>query len=128
MGAADVVPGVSGGTVALVLGIYATLVAQIRQGARSLGQLVRGRPRGLRRGSCGKVEWAFLLPLLVGIGVALLSLASVISHFLEEEPIRTAAVFFGLVVGSLFTTVHLVHRWDRPRRRHRGRGRGSSPS
>lgn len=111
MGAADVVPGVSGGTVALVFGIYATLVAQIRQGARSLGQLVRGRPVGFLE-ELRKVEWAFLLPLLAGIGVALVSLASVISHFLEEEPIRTAAVFFGLVVGSLFSTVHLVHRWD----------------
>lgn len=111
MGAADVVPGVSGGTVALVFGIYATLVAQIRQGARALGQMVRGRPGGFVD-ELREVEWRFLLPLLLGIGVALLSLASVISHFLEEEPIRTAAVFFGLVVGSLFSTVHLVHRWD----------------
>jgi putative membrane protein len=111
MGAADVVPGVSGGTVALVFGIYGTLVAQIRQGARALGQLVRGRPAGFVE-ELRKVEWLFLVPLLLGIGVALVSLASVISHFLEEEPIRTAAVFFGLVVGSLFTTVHLVHRWD----------------
>ena len=113
MGAADVVPGVSGGTVALVFGIYADLVAQIRQGARALGQLVRGRP-GAFVEELRAVDWAFLLPLLAGIGLALLSLASVISHFLEEEPIRTAGVFFGLVVGSLFTTVRLVHRWDPP--------------
>src|SRR5699024_9401542 len=102
--------GVSGGTVALVFGIYTTLVAQIRQGARALAQLVRGRP-----GEClaerRRVDWLFLLPLLGGIGIALVSLASIISHYLEEEPIRTAAVFLGLVVGSLFTTVHLVHRW-----------------
>lgn len=110
MGAADVVPGVSGGTIALVFGIYTTLVAQIRQGARSLAQLARGRPSAfvaeLRR-----VDWWFLLPLLAGIGLALVSLAGVISHFLEEEPIKTAAVFFGLVVGSVATTVRLVTRW-----------------
>jgi putative membrane protein len=111
MGAADVVPGVSGGTIALVFGIYTTLVAQIRQGARSLAQLVRGRPAAFV-GELRLVDWWFLVPLLAGVGTALVTLASVISHFLEEEPIRTAGVFFGLVVGSLATTVRLVKRWD----------------
>jgi putative membrane protein len=111
MGAADVVPGVSGGTVALVFGIYPTLIAQVRQGARALGQLVRGRP-GEFVTELRRVDWWFLLPLLAGIGIALVALAGVISHFLETEPIRTAAVFFGLVVGSLVTTVGMVRRWD----------------
>ncbi len=110
MGAADVVPGVSGGTVALVFGIYPTLVAQIRQGARALGQIPRLR-FGAFVDELRRIDWWFLLPLLTGIGLALVSLASVISHFLHEEPVRTAAVFFGLVVGSLYTTVRLVHHW-----------------
>ena len=110
MGAADVVPGVSGGTVALVFGIYQALVAQVHQGAKALGQLLQGRPRRFVE-ELRAVDWWFLLPLLAGIGAALISLASVISHFLEEEPIRTAAVFFGLVVGSLATTVRLVRPW-----------------
>jgi putative membrane protein len=113
MGAADVVPGVSGGTVALVFGIYTDLVAQVRQGARSLGQLARGRV-GPFVTELRAVEWSFLLPLLAGIALAVVSLAGVITHYLEEEPVRTAAVFFGLVIGSLFTTVHLVRRWDLP--------------
>jgi len=111
MGAADVVPGVSGGTIALVFGIYTTLVAQIRQGSRALAQLARGRPSSFVD-ELKRVDWWFLLPLLAGIGLALVSLAGVISHFLEEEPIRTAAVFFGLVMGSLATTVRLVRPWD----------------
>lgn len=111
MGAADVVPGVSGGTVALVFGIYTTLVEQIRQGARALGQLVRLRPSEFAA-ELKRIDWWFLLPLLAGIGLALVSLAGVISHFLEEEPIRTAGVFFGLVAGSLVTTVPMVRRWD----------------
>lgn len=111
MGAADVVPGVSGGTVALVFGIYATLVDQIRQGARALGQLARLRPSAFVA-ELKRVDWWFLVPLLAGIGIALVSLAGVISHFLEEEPIRTAGVFFGLVAGSLVTTVSMVKRWD----------------
>ncbi len=113
MGAADVVPGVSGGTVALVFGIYTSLVAQIRQGAHALGQLARGRPAGFVE-QLRKVDWWFLLPLLAGIGIAVVSLAGIISHFLETEPIRTAGVFFGLVVGSLFTAVQLVPRWQTP--------------
>ncbi len=111
MGAADVVPGVSGGTVALVFGIYTTLIEQVRQGARALGQLVRLRP-GEFVAELKKVDWWFLLPLLAGIGLALVSLAGVISHFLEEEPVRTAGVFFGLVIGSLVTTIPMVKRWD----------------
>lgn len=111
MGAADVVPGVSGGTIALVFGIYTTLVSQVRQGARALAQLARGRPSSFVT-ELKRVDWWFLLPLLAGVGLALVSLAGVISHFLEEEPIRTAGVFFGLVAGSLVTTVGLVRRWD----------------
>ncbi len=113
MGAADVVPGVSGGTVALVFGIYADLIAQVREGAHALADLVRGR-FGSGIGRIRALDWWFLIPLGGGILVAVVSLASVITHFLEEEPIRTAAVFFGLVVGSLATTVHLVHRWTPP--------------
>ena len=69
MGAADVVPGVSGGTIALLLGIYDRLIGSIREGSRALGLLIRGDLRGsLAR--AGSVEWTFLLPLLAGVAVA----------------------------------------------------------
>lgn len=110
MGAADVVPGVSGGTIALVLGIYTNLVNQIRQGARALSQLARLNVKGFTR-ELRRVDWLFLIPLLGGIGLAVVTLAGVISHYLETEPIRTAGVFFGLVVGSVYSTVHMVRRW-----------------
>lgn len=110
MGSADVVPGVSGGTIALVLGIYERLVRNIRTGAGALASLVRPRPReALERAKT--VEWSFLLPLLLGIGLAIVSLAALITHFLEEEPIGTAAVFFGLVVGSIVVAWPLVREW-----------------
>lgn len=114
MGAADVVPGVSGGTIALTLGIYTELVAQIRQGARALGRLPRADVKGFAR-ELRRVDWLFLLPLLAGIGLALVSLAGLISHNLETQPIRTAGVFFGLVVGSLYVTVPMVRRWTTAR-------------
>lgn len=100
MGAADVVPGVSGGTVALVFGIYERLVHNIRQGASVLGAAVR-LDVGEARRRLGTVEWWFLIPLLSGIAVAILSLARVIDHLLEHQPIGTSAVFLGLVLGSI---------------------------
>jgi putative membrane protein len=114
MGSADVVPGVSGGTIALVLGIYKRLVHAIRTGASALGSLVRGRfGEALQRART--VEWNFLVPLLAGIGIAIVSLAALIEHFLEEEPTNTAAVFFGLVAGSILVAWRLVGRWDNGR-------------
>lgn len=110
MGSADVVPGVSGGTIALVLGIYERLVHNVRTGAGALASLVRAQGRqALERAR--SVEWSFLLPLLAGIGLAIVSLAALITHLLENEPIGTAAVFFGLVLGSIVIAWPLVSAW-----------------
>ena len=110
MGSADVVPGVSGGTIALVLGIYQRLVHAIRTGAGALGALVRGRfPDALERMKA--VEWRLLLPLLLGIGLAIVSLAALIEHFLQEQPTNTSAVFFGLVAASIVVAWQLVKEW-----------------
>ncbi|MCJ7781258.1 MAG: DUF368 domain-containing protein, partial [Acidimicrobiia bacterium] len=65
MGAADIVPGVSGGTIALVLGIYERLIASVRAGSSALGSFLRldfsGGVEWLR-----KVDWSFILPLVAG--------------------------------------------------------------
>ena len=99
MGSADVVPGVSGGTIALVLGIYPRLVAAVGELARAAGVIARGRVRdGL--GRARRADWLLLVPLAVGLLAAIVTLARVIEHFLEEEPIAVAALFFGLVAGS----------------------------
>lgn len=111
MGAADVVPGVSGGTIALVCGIYARLIDAVRDGARAAMNLARGRvSEGLRQ--LREVDWALLVPLLAGIGVAVVSLASVIEHQLEEEPVRIAGLFLGLVLGSVVVSTRLIRRFD----------------
>lgn len=114
MGAADIVPGVSGGTVALVLGIYRRLVRSIRNGAGALAALLRfDRARFLER--LRSVEWLFILPLLAGVAAAVLSLSHLIEALLEDEPIRMAAVFFGLVAGSIVVAWRLVAERDAPR-------------
>ena len=99
MGSADVVPGVSGGTIALVFGIYRRLVANIRQASAALGRAVRLDLVAAGR-ALGRVEWLWLIPLLVGVGLAVITLARVIETLLGEHPARMAAVFFGLVAAS----------------------------
>ena len=114
MGAADVVPGVSGGTVALVLGIYRRLIDSIRSGSSALGSFARADVRaGL--GWLGQVEWFFLLPLLAGIAIAIGSLAAVIETQLHDHPIQVAALFLGLVVSSMLVAWRLLERRDVPR-------------
>ena len=75
MGLADIVPGVSGGTVAVVLGVYGRLVHAIRTGSAALTSALRARWREASD-HLGAIDWWFLVPLLVGILVALVSLAA----------------------------------------------------
>jgi len=110
MGAADVVPGVSGGTVALVLGIYERLIHNVRQGAQALKALVTADLAGTRR-QLAAVEWRFLVPLLAGIGTAILSLAHLIETALEDHPVPMSGLFFGLVAASAVVAFRLVGRW-----------------
>lgn len=107
MGAADLVPGVSGGTVALVLGIYERLIASIRAGSRGLGNLLRVDLQR-SRAWLSRVEWLLILPLGVGLLVAVLSLARLIQSLLHEEPELMAAIFLGLVAGSVVVAWRLV--------------------
>lgn len=100
MGSADLVPGVSGGTIALVLGIYERLVANIRQAARAASLLVRGNVGDAIR-SLRYVEWSFLVPLLLGVLAAVVVLARSLEHLLETRPVQLSAVFFGLIAGSV---------------------------
>jgi putative membrane protein len=107
MGAADLVPGVSGGTVALVLGIYERLIASIRAGSRGLGNLLRLDLDGFRTWFA-RVEWLLVLPLLAGILLAVLSLARLIQTLLHEQPELMAAIFLGLVAGSVVIAWRLI--------------------
>lgn len=107
MGTADIVPGVSGGTVALVLGIYGRLIRNVHAGAQLLGALVaRRRVEIIRRWAT--IEWVWLLSLLVGILAAIAVLSSILTRLLDEQPVRTSALFFGLVAGAVVVAWRLV--------------------
>ena len=107
MGAADVVPGVSGGTIALVLGIYQHLIDSIRDAGRALGTLLKGDIRGFWNRIVA-LDFVFLVPLGLGILVAVASLASVIETQLRDNPENMAGLFFGLVAASVVIALGLL--------------------
>ncbi len=110
MGAADVVPGVSGGTLALLLGIYDRLVGQVAHLSSAAGLLLRGRLR-TAFGMVGRAEWGFLGSLAVGIGVAIVGLVEVVRWLIDEQPVGLSAAFFGLVAMTVVTTRSQVSQW-----------------
>jgi putative membrane protein len=110
MGAADIVPGVSGGTIALLVGIYEQLLDNVRRGARAIGSLARADVGGFLS-HFRSIEWLFILPLGAGIGAALVGLASLIEGLLESNAEDMAGLFLGLVAGSIVVAWQLVqHR------------------
>ncbi len=110
MGAADVVPGVSGGTLALLLGIYDRLVGQVAHLSSAAGLLLRGRLR-TALGMVRRSEWGFLVSLAVGIGVAIVGLVEVVRWLIDEQPVGLSAAFFGLVALTVVTTRVQVGQW-----------------
>lgn len=108
MGAADVVPGVSGGTVAFITGIYDELLRSLGSVPNAALQLARGRIGEAWR----MVNASFLLVLLTGIGCSVLSLAGVITWLLEHQPIPVWSFFFGLILVSSHLIARQVQRWN----------------
>ena len=109
MGMADVVPGVSGGTIAFISGIYEELLDSIRSvDATALRLLLRFRLAEFWRHITGR----FLLPVLLGIAVAIFSLARLMTYLLTNHPIAIWSFFFGLIVASALLVARQIGRWD----------------
>jgi putative membrane protein len=100
MGAADSVPGVSGGTMALIVGIYERLLGSIGTGARALVSLLKLDWPGFRR-RLSAVDWGLLVPLLSGIALAIIVAARIIPGLLDRFPEQSRALFLGMVTASL---------------------------
>ena len=109
MGCADIVPGVSGGTMAFILGIYEELVMSIRAGARRpfWGALLRLDVLA----ALDAVNARFLAAVLAGIVVAVLTLASGLEWTLEHHPVLIWSFFFGLVFASIVTVRKRIRGW-----------------
>lgn len=112
MGSADVIPGVSGGTVALLVGIYEELINSIsRLTEADVWQNLR---RGDVRALIATLPWRFLGVLFLGIMTAVLSLAHVLESWLANYPVAVWSVFFGLIAASVVSVRTRVSRWYLP--------------
>jgi len=109
MGAADIVPGVSGGTVAFITGIYDTLLNSIRSFDLKCLQMVL---RGQFSEAWSHVNGSFLTALLLGIATSILTLARVVSWLLQDYPVPLWAFFFGLVLASALVLLRQIKRWS----------------
>jgi putative membrane protein len=112
MGAADIVPGVSGGTIAFITGIYDTLLGSIRAFDLALLALLW---RLDIRGAWQHVNGGFLLALLAGIGTSIFSLARIFSWILDHHPVPLWAFFFGLILASAAVLLRQIEGWTVPR-------------
>jgi putative membrane protein len=109
MGAADVVPGVSGGTMAFILGIYEELIDSIRAFARP--PFIKALMGFRLREAAAAVHLPFLLAVGAGIVTAILTLAKGIEWLLEHQPVLIWSFFFGLVLASVVTVARRIRRW-----------------
>ncbi|MEH6569002.1 MAG: DUF368 domain-containing protein [Halioglobus sp.] len=109
MGAADIVPGVSGGTMAFITGIYARLLGSLRAFDMVCLRLVL---RGDIRAAWAHVDGSFLLALVLGIATSVLTLARLLSWLLENHPVPLWAFFFGLILASALILLRQIERWS----------------
>ena len=108
MGAADVIPGVSGGTIAFITGIYDEFVGSIAKvDSEAVKLLFKGKIRDFWKHING---W-FLLSVIAGIGVSVVSLAGLMQMLLSDYPIQTWAFFFGLIVASSIFILRGISGW-----------------
>ncbi|MGC9516897.1 MAG: DUF368 domain-containing protein [Methanomicrobiales archaeon] len=101
MGTADIIPGVSGGTIALITGIYERLIHAISKiDFKFFLFLIKGDFKSFKKNAIQEIDFELFIPLLAGIGLAILTMSKVISYLLANFPAPTFAFFFGLILSS----------------------------
>ncbi|MCV6588121.1 MAG: DUF368 domain-containing protein [Marinobacterium sp.] len=109
MGAADAVPGVSGGTVAFMTGIYEELIDSLRRcGPAALVTLGRQGPSAFWR----SINGTFLLVLISGVLLSLVGVARSVLYLLDAYPVQIWSLFFGLILASVFVIVRMIRDWQ----------------
>lgn len=109
MGAADVIPGVSGGTIAFITGIYEELINSIKSiNLVALKLLITGKFAEFWKA----INGTFLLSLVTGIAISIISLAKGLKYLLDHYPILVWSFFFGLVVASAIYVARTIKTWN----------------
>jgi putative membrane protein len=112
MGAADVVPGVSGGTIAFITGIYEELVDSIKSiNLEAIKLFFTGRWKSFWK----QINGNFLLAVFAGVFISVLSLAKVLEYLLEHQPILIWSFFFGLILASSYVVSRKIKKWEYPK-------------
>ena len=114
IGMAELVPGVSGGTVALVTGVYDELIDSASHVIGAARQGVAGRLAAVRT-QLTRTDWWLVLPVLVGMAAAVLTVAGVMEAFVSDHPEQSRGLFFGLVAVSVLVPVRMLPAGTRPR-------------
>ncbi|WP_298766630.1 DUF368 domain-containing protein [uncultured Polaribacter sp.] len=109
MGAADVVPGVSGGTIAFITGIYEELIGTIDN--LNLNIFKTWQKEGFKK-MFTTYNLGFLISLFLGVFISIISLAKIISHLLDNHPILVWSFFFGLVLASIIYIGKQIEKWN----------------
>jgi len=109
MGAANVIPGVSGGTIAFITGIYERLIYAIKSlNLKALSFLMKGKWKDFTT----YTDLGFLAALSLGVGVSILSLAKLLDYLFLNYPVLLWAFFFGLILASVYYVGKQVQRWN----------------
>ena len=108
MGSADVIPGVSGGTIAFITGIYEELIQALKSFDATMAKKVFNLDL---MGALAGVHVRFLLCLFTGIGIAIVSFARLMNYLLNQYPIFTWSLFFGLIAASILVVSRQVATW-----------------
>ncbi|APF33954.1 DUF368 domain-containing protein [Microbacterium sp. AISO3] len=116
IGTVEIIPGVSGGTVALIVGVYETLIdsaGHLARGvARAASDGVRGRGLTRAREEFAAVRWSVVLPVGFGMIAAVLAASAILAPIIEAEPVASRALFAGLILASLVVPIRMVGgRW-----------------
>ena len=109
MGAADIIPGVSGGTIAFISGIYEELIETINN--VNFEAIKKLKNNGIKS-FWTHINGNLLIELLTGIAISIMSLAKVITHLLETHSQLLWGFFFGLIVASVYIVGKQVNKWD----------------
>jgi putative membrane protein len=112
MGAADVIPGVSGGTIAFISGIYEELLSSIKNLPVACKTLISSKFN--LKLFWKEVNGNFMLALLLGIGISIASLAKLMTYLLEHHPIPVWSFFFGLILASVWFVLKDIVKWKLP--------------